>query len=195
MSDSDSKTAAIALNARRYELKNGCQLVIRQVEPQDATALLDYIERISGESDFLSFGPDEFECSQSEEVEFIQRCRAADNELFILGAIHGEIVGVLNFAGGKRRRMRHSGELGMSVLKNCWSLGIGSLLLDTLIDWARKSTVVTKLNLRVRTDNERAVSLYRHKGFAIEGTVRKDFLINGIYFDHYWMGLDLQPPR
>ena len=79
----------------------------------------------------------------------------------------------------------------MSVRKDCWGLGVGSRLMDTLIDWATESNEVTKLNLRVRTDNERAIALYRRKSFAIEGTIRKDFLIDGKYFDHYWMGREL----
>jgi len=176
----------------RFKLKNSRDLLVRHAKADDAAALLEYIEKISRETDFLSFGPGEFGVSLSEEMEFLQRCQSAENELFILATIEDKIVGVLTFAGGKRHRMRHSGELGMSVLKDYWGLGIGSLLMDTLIAWARESNLVTKLNLRVRTDNERAVSLYRHKGFRVEGTIRKDFLIDGKYFDHHWMGLELQ---
>ena len=191
MPDRGSEIVATAIKARQYELKNGRQLLIRQAEADDAAALLKYLDVISGETDFLSFGPGEFDLSLSEEAEFIQSCGSNDNGLFLVGVMDEKIVAGLTFAGGKRRRMRHSGELGMSVVKDCWGLGIGSLLLDALIDWARQSNVVTKLNLRVRTDNYRAVALYRRKGFIVEGTIRKDFLINGKYFDHYWMGLEL----
>jgi RimJ/RimL family protein N-acetyltransferase len=191
MFDKHDLNDALGVNVRRCDLKDGRQLLIRRAEANDAAALLEYIEQISGETDFLSFEPGEFGYSLGEEVELIQRCQAAHNDLFILATIDGKIVGVLYFAGSKRYRMRHSGELGMSVVKDCWGLGVGSLLMDTLIEWARGSNPVTKLNLRVRTDNERAISLYRRKGFTVEGTIRKDFLINGKYFDHYWMGLEL----
>lgn len=179
------------MDARRFTLQDGRQLLIRRVETDDAAALLEYTECISGETDFVSFGPGELGLSLSEEVEFIRGRQAADNELFIQAAIEDRIVGLLSFAAGGRPRTRHAGELGKSVRKECWGLGIGSRLLDSLIDWARESGIVTKLNLRVRTDNDRAISLYRHKGFAIEGTIRRDFRINGKYFDHYWMGLEL----
>ena len=97
----------------------------------------------------------------------------------------------LNFAAGKRPRTQHTGEFGMSVRRDDWGLGIGSRLLDALINWARSSGIVTKINLRVRTDNERAMALYRAKGFILEGTISRDLCVNGRYYDHDWMGLEL----
>ena len=79
----------------------------------------------------------------------------------------------------------------MSVRKRCWGVGIGSLMLDTLIEWAKNHPAVTKINLRVRTDNNRAIRLYQRKGFTHEGTIRKEILLNGEYADHHWMGLDV----
>jgi RimJ/RimL family protein N-acetyltransferase len=79
----------------------------------------------------------------------------------------------------------------MSVRKQVWGLGIGSLMLDTLIDWARHTQIVKKINLRARTDNQRAIELYKRKGFVIEGTIRREIFLNGKYFDHHWMGLEL----
>ena len=52
--------------------------------------------------------------------------------------------------------------------------------------------IVKKINLRVRSDNERAIQLYKHKGFIIEGTIRKEIILNGNYYDHHWMGLELK---
>jgi RimJ/RimL family protein N-acetyltransferase len=179
------------IESRQYELKSGVRLIVRQAEVDDAVARLAFLEHMSRETDFVSFGPGEFGKSPAEEAKFIQLCQTADNQLLLVGLLEGKIVASLIFVGGKRRRTRHAGDLGMSVLKDYWNLGIGSRLLDTLIVWARQSGVVTKLNLRVRPDNERAIALYRRKGFTVEGTIRKDFLIEGKYYDHYWMGLEI----
>jgi len=179
------------MEPRKHELKNGNVLVIRQATADDARAVLDYIEHISGESDFLSFGPGEFELTESQEADFLRQCRASNNQLYILGSIDDTIVSTLVFSAGRRPRVRHSGEFSMSVRKPRWGLGIGSLMLDTLIAWARDTDIVKKINLRVRTDNQRAIRLYERRGFVIEGTIRKAILFNGSYFDHYWMGLEL----
>jgi RimJ/RimL family protein N-acetyltransferase len=64
-------------------------------------------------------------------------------------------------------------------------------MLDALIEWARGTGIVTKINLRVRTDNRRAIRLYESKEFEIEGTIRRDIRVDGAYFDHHVMGLIL----
>jgi RimJ/RimL family protein N-acetyltransferase len=174
-----------------HKLKNGGALVIREAAVNDARAVLDYLESVSSESDFLSFGPGEFDLGQPEEEEFLSKCLESDNQLYIIGAIDDSIVATLNFSAGRRPRVRHCGELGMSVRKEYWGLGIGSLMLETLITWARETQIVTKINLRVRTDNRRAILLYESKGFVKEGTIRREMLLDGEYYDHHWMGLEL----
>ena len=179
------------LEPRTHELKNGLSLLICEAEAEDAGALLAYIEDVSGESDFLTFGPGEFELTEREEAEFLRACRASESGVYLLALIGDEIVGTLNFSAGHRSRIRHSGELGMSVRKAYWGLGVGSSLLDTLLDWARQTGVIKKVNLRVRADNHRAILLYERKGFVREGTIRKEIFLNGAYYDLEWMGLVL----
>jgi len=179
------------MKTRQHKLRNGLVLLIREVAEADAPALLRYVERISGESEYLSFGPGEFDFTQADEEAFIRNCRAADNQLFMLGTIEDETVALLSFVGGHRSRIRHAGEFSLSVRKPYWGLGIGSLMIDALLDWARGTGVVTKVNLRVRADNERAIRLYERKGFLREGTVRRAILLEGAYYDHLWMGLAL----
>ncbi len=128
---------------------------------------------------------------EGDERQFLQECLDSDNQLFLAGWVDGAVVSTLSFHGGQRPRLRHAGEFGMSVDRKFWGLGIGSVLVDVMIDWARYHQVITKINLRVRTDNDRAIEIYQRKGFSIEGTFQKDMLINGEYFDHHWMGLDL----
>jgi RimJ/RimL family protein N-acetyltransferase len=174
-----------------HDIKNGLRLEIREAKVQDANAILDYIERISAESQFLTFGPGEFELSTIEEESYLKNCHESDNQVYIIGLVNDVIVGSLNFSAGRRSRVRHSGEFGMSVGKDYWGLGIGSRMLDALIRWAIEGQIIKKINLRVRTDNRRAIHLYQRKGFVIEGTIRKEIYIDGRYLDHYWMGLEV----
>ena len=178
------------MEPRSYELKNG-SLLIREAEAENAGALLAYIEDVSGESDFLTFGPGEFELTEREEAGFLRACRASENQVYLLALVGNEVVGTLNFSAGHRSRVKHSGELGMSVRKAYWGQGVGSSLLDTLLDWARQTGTIKKINLRVRTDNHRAILLYERKGFVKEGTIRKEIFLDGAYYDLEWMGLVL----
>ena len=114
-----------AMQPRRYELEDGSILQIRQAAVDDARALLEYVHAISGESDFLTFGPGEFELTVPQEEAFIRSCLASDNQIYLVGLVEDEMVATLIFSGGRRRRVRHSGELSMSVRKAFWGLGIG----------------------------------------------------------------------
>jgi RimJ/RimL family protein N-acetyltransferase len=79
------------------------------------------------------------------------------------------------------------------VLKDYWGLSIGKHLLRYLIDWAKKTGKVRKINLRVRVDNERAIRLYQRLGFVIEGTLKREFYVGGRFIDSYLMGLCVDP--
>ncbi len=165
--------------------------MIRAAAPDDARALLDYFEAVSAETDFLSFGPGEFGLDEAAEAEALRAVAAADNRVYLLGLVEGRIAGTSSFSGGQRPRTRHAGELGIAVARAYWGLGVGPLLMDALVGWARATGIVTKLNLRVRTDNARAIALYRRKGFAVEGTISREMCLDGAYYDHHWMGLAL----
>jgi RimJ/RimL family protein N-acetyltransferase len=171
--------------------KDGRAFVIREAVADDAAAVKEYIERVSGQSDFLSFGAGEFEMGEAEEREFLGKCQAAPNELYILGQLDETIVSTLNFNAGHRPRTRHTGEFGVTVEESFWGLGIGSLMIDAMIRWARQTGLVKKINLRVRTDNPRAIALYQRKGFVHEGTIRREIILDGQFFDNHWMGMEL----
>ena len=175
-----------------HTLRNNHILSIREATADDAQALLEYVESTSGESDFLTFGPGELELTVTEEAEFLRTCHTSDNQVFLLGLIEDTIVASLHFAGGRRTRIQHTGEFGMSVRSANWGCGIGACMLDALITWARRSQSIRKIKLRVRTDNIRAIRLYTRKGFQVEGTLHQEIFLNGMYFDHYWMGLILE---
>ena len=129
--------------------------------------------------------------TEKEEAEFLAKCQATADHIYLIAEVEGRIVGTLHFATGHRPRVRHSGEFGMSVSKAYWGQGVGSSLLDALLEWAKATGTVKKINLRVRADNDRAVKLYERKGFVREGTLTNEMCVDGQYFDLYAMGLNL----
>ena len=170
---------------------DGRALVIREAEGNDAGRVLEYIARISAETEFLTFGPGEFDLTEAEEFDHLERCRRSENSIFLLAFVEEKLVGTLSFEGGARPRTRHSGELGMSVLKQYWGAGVASALMDSLLEWSKQGGIIRKINLRVRSDNLRAINLYKRKGFSVEGTLAKQMFVGGRYYDNFWMGLEL----
>lgn len=179
------------MQTRGHTLAGGQILIIREAAEHDASGILAFAEATSRETDFLSFGPGEFGFTEAQERAFIRLCHGADRRLFIVGLIDDRMVSLLSFVPGDRPRHQHAGEFGLSVRQSHWSLGIGGLMIDALLGWAQRGGVITKINLRVRSDNARAIALYERKGFVVEGTLTRAVRVNGQYYDDLLMGLPI----
>lgn len=173
---------------KTHELKCGEVLHVKEAAPCDAAKVISHVESTCGESDYLSFGPGEFGISEEEEVKVLHDYLESEEKVYFIGLIGDEIVASLSFAAGKRKRMRHYGEFGMCVRKKYWGLGIGSVLVDELLEWAERSKTIRKINLSVRTDNRNAIHLYLKKGFEFEGKISNALRIGEVSYDTYCMG-------
>lgn len=171
------------------KLKNGSIIVFRKANKFDSRPILEYINTISGESEFLTFGEGEFGKTVEQEESFIDNISKQNNALFIIAETEGKIIGTLNFSGGTRPRIEHTGEFGVSVLKEYWGQGIGTKLIKYLIKWCKESGIIRKVNLRVRSDNYSAIHIYKKLGFSEEGLIKRDFFIDGKFYDSIFMGL------
>ncbi len=174
---------------RHLSTKTGKPLLIREAEKQDAPALLNYVQTVAGETDFLTFGPGEFNLSVEDEETFIENSRQAPNQVALIAEMDGEIAGLLHVEGSPKKRLRHNGEFGITVRKTYWGKGIGAHLMEAMIDWAKDSGVIRKLNLKVLVNNTNAIRLYERFGFEKEGCTRRDTRIDGQFYETYSMGL------
>ena len=174
---------------KQITLKDGTKIVIRSANKTDARNMLDYINKISVESDFLTFGEGEFGKNLEQEEQFLEDISKQNNAIFIIAEFEGIIIGNINFSGGTRPRTEHAGEFGVSVLKDFWGKGLGTELLKYLIDWCKDLGIIRKVNLRVRTDNLAAIHTYEKLGFKVEGTITREFKINDRFYDTLFMGL------
>jgi RimJ/RimL family protein N-acetyltransferase len=168
---------------------NDEKLIIRKANKADAKALIEYLNIIGGESDFLTFRMGQFEKNIDQEEELIEDTLKKENSLLIVAEVNKKVVGCLNFSGGSRLRTAHIGEFGVTVLKEYWGIGIGKELIQYLIRWSKNTGMIRKINLEVRTDNTRGIHLYKEIGFCEEGVIKRAFLINGEFFDSLLMGL------
>jgi len=172
-------------------LKDLGEINIREAVKEDAPNVVDYLAKIGGETNFLTFGPGELITSVRDEEASIEEKRTTVNKTIIVAVVSGKIIGILSFTGGARPRVHHIGELGVTVLKDYWNQGIGTAMIEQLIKWAKASNVVRKINLRVRSDNDRAIHVYKKLGFHHEGVTTRDFYIDGEFYDSVGMGLEI----
>lgn len=172
----------------KVALKNNSQLLIRDIVEDDAASMLEYLKAVGAETDYLTFGGEGAGYTLEEEIEFIRKRSETSNMLFIAGVIDGRIIATLGLLFNGRERVAHTGEFGMTVRKQYWNCGIGSAMIDYMLDWADKRENVLKINLQVRVDNVRAINLYLKKGFLFEGRNRAGMKVGDDVFDFYYMG-------
>ena len=165
-------------------------LIIRELTTDDAEQLIAYTKQIGGESDNLTFGADGFPVTAEKERGILQSM-TDDPHSVMLGVWRGDDLIADGSLNGLPRRMSHRAELGITVKKAHWNQGIGSMLMERLIQYAKENGIEL-IYLEVREDNIAAIHLYEKFGFRQTGTLPAYFKIGNEYFDFWSMCLDLR---
>jgi L-phenylalanine/L-methionine N-acetyltransferase len=105
----------------------------------------------------------------------------------LVACVDEEVVGHLGLETFTRPRRRHVGEIGMAVRDDWQGRGVGTALMEAVLDLADNWLNLMRIELSVYTDNAAAVALYEKFGFEIEGTHRRYAFRNGEYVDAYSM--------
>ena len=165
-------------------------ITIREANPEDAANMIAYVNALLEEPEsFLELSKGEFTMTVEEERRFLENCWQSPNSIFIVAVENGRIVGQLICNGSGRAKVKHNVVLGMSVDQEYRGRGIGSLLMEYAIDWAKESDIVKRIELYVFKTNSRAIHLYQKYGFVIEGEKQKAVRINNEYINEYIMAL------
>ena len=102
---------------------------------------------------------------------------------FIDGQLAGQLAVMLN----QRVRRRHVATFGIGVDPRYHGKGVGSRLMQAMIDLCDNWAAIERIELTVFTDNPAAMALYRKFGFEIEGTSRAYAMRDGVLVDAYHM--------
>jgi len=172
-------------------LKDDRICLFRDADKEDAKRIVAYINSIAGESDYLSFGRDELTLSEEAERQIIASFNEQANSLMAVAECEDKLNGLITMQGGSKQRINHWAEIALSVSKPYWGMGIGKTLIELAFEHAQSSGI-TRIGLKVRSDNDRARCLYSKLGFEIEGTLKRYMRIGDEYFDFYQMGRDVK---
>ena len=164
-------------------------IIIKEARTEDAVKLIEYTKIVGAQTDNLSFGK-EGAGDTPEVEEFIRRINSDPKSVMYFAWKNDDIVGCANISGMKRK-MSHRANFAISVAKSEWGSGVGSALLEKCISFA-KDNEIEIINLDTRSDNFRAISLYKKFGFIKIGQMPAFSKINGEYIDADLMYLDLR---
>lgn len=114
------------------------------------------------------------------------------NSHHLVAVVHNEdgeelVAGTAGIMIAASPRQRHTATLGIMIHKDYQNQGVGTRLMEALLDLADNWLMLVRVELGVYTDNERAIALYKKLGFEIEGTRIKAAIRGGAYIDEYIM--------
>lgn len=165
-------------------------ITLREGRPEDAAANIDFFRRMFSEPGInLITEADEYFPTIAGEARAIRDMNQADNSLYLVAEIGGQIVGILTLNGGKRRNVKHSAVLGITVAREWRGRGIGRRLMAHAVEWARQTDILTRIELHVFARNTIAIALYESLGFEVEGRLRNAVIRDGVYIDDLIMSL------
>ncbi len=168
----------------------GESFIIREAKPEDAADLLEYTRQIGSETHNLTFGPEGIPFSVEEERRFLESMQSSKRSKIYLALDGAEIVGNATIQSYARKRTQHRANIALSVKMSHWRQGIGSALMQHMIDFAR-TLEVELITLEVLSENKRAISLYEKFGFKKFATLDHFYKLEGIYYPADYMSLDL----
>ncbi|KLV14426.1 GNAT family N-acetyltransferase [Bacillus altitudinis] len=161
---------------------------IRSAALADAKQLSTLRLKIDGETEYLDREPGEAFIDEKGFEALIQEDSNECRHLFLVADIEGDIVGFSRCEGHSLKRSAHKVTFGVAVQKAAWGYHIGKELLAASIDWADQQSI-QKMSLEVLETNQKAIRLYEHHGFLIEGVLKNDKrLADGLYYNTVVMG-------
>lgn len=163
---------------------------IEKASCHDAEAILEYLKQVGAETDNLTFGAEGLPFTVEEEAAYLKSQENSRDRVTFLAKEHGKIIGDASLER-LPRRMKHRGDVGIAVTKEYWNRGVGTLLLNEILQFAKENDFEV-LELQVRCDNVAAIRLYEKFGFRKFGTQEAFFKMGEeeIAFDYMSMRVE-----
>ncbi|BDU91440.1 N-acetyltransferase family protein [Clostridium perfringens] len=108
------------------------------------------------------------------------------NQYWYVAEENGKVIGLGILMNHGNLRKKHVGVITLMVNSDNQNKGVGSLLMDKLINLSESLNII-RLELCVFRDNYKAINLYKKFGFKEEGIKVKSALKNGEYADEIMM--------
>lgn len=168
--------------------KKGNEIIVRYPVIEDAETLMNYINTLSRERTFI--------LKQGEQMSFEGEKKFLNNILEKIGK--KQSIMLLVFKGEEtigncvinlqEKVNSHVGGIGISLAQEYRGEGIGKLLMNLLLDEARKNLPQIKIaTLEVFANNRIAILMYQKLGFVEYGKLPRGIFHQNKYIDRIFM--------
>ncbi len=179
---------------KQFVAKNGKTIILRSSKWEDLDNAVAYVNDLAMESEQdQGFGIAlERQTVESEAKWLADKLVRIEegSQISVVAESDGKIVGNTEVDRGEGLAVKYHGTLGISVAKEFRNLGIGFEVIRMAIDECRKAGFRT-IELRVFSNNSRAIHLYEKIGFNRAGVIPKKIHRNGKFLDEVTMAIEL----
>ena len=176
--------------SHKKQLPTGDIVTIRSASVDDAPGCLSLHQAVVGEGRLTLATQEEFERTEDAERFSIDEAMKSAGSVHVVAEIEDAIVGNLRANCGSTHADAHFCDLSNVWVGRDWrGKGVGTLLMEALIEWAQASDTIEKLGLFVFSTSTAARHLYEKHGFEVEGRGVRDMKFGpGDYADTIIMG-------
>ena len=154
----------------KFSLRDGREAVIRSPRDEDIPGMLDFLYATAGETEFLMRYPEECgKYTPEGEKAYFDRINSSDCNAMLVCFVDGRIAGNCMISQNEGLKTRHRATVAIALLREFWSLGIGTRLFEEMIRIATGKKEIVQLELDFVEGNSRARALYEKMGFRIVG--------------------------
>jgi len=159
---------------------------IRKAELRDAASIARAEQEIAREPGFF--------CSQPSELSEnnVKNTIECSHSVYLVAECNGCIAAHAFLEILPLHSLKHIAQLNIAVHKGFQNRGIGTQLMEKIIEWAKESEFIEKIELNVRASNVQAIALYKKMGFLEEGRLKRRVKTEIGYIDDILMALHVK---
>jgi ribosomal protein S18 acetylase RimI-like enzyme len=174
---------------------NGKRIGLRSLRWEDLDSILEFAEKLFAEWE----SNPEFGVPLIKKPTLETEARwLADNlvkmelgrQIFIVAEVDGKLAGTAQVDRPENKIFHHYGRFGIAVAKEYRGIGLGSVLIKTILDECRKDGF-KMIDLLVFANNSRAIHLYEKFGFKEVGKTPNKIYRDGKFIDDILMVIQL----
>jgi putative acetyltransferase len=157
-------------------------IIIREAELKDCGELMAIRQMPKVMENILSY--------ENEPKDFIEKrfkCKS-EGDYWFVAEKNDKVIGLIILNNHLNPRKCHVGGITVMVNSDYHNMGVGTMLMNKVVELADSKLNIKRLELGVFTENQAAIKLYKKFNFEVEGIKRKSALRNDQFADEYYMG-------
>lgn len=165
------------------------ELIVRPAEISDSRALIYLLLELEQETEYLVI--DRYMDVEQQKA-LINQYDQSMNSIYLVIESDDQFVGIATLAGSQLPLQSHRATLGIALLEDYWGYGIGSLLVEELLDFAAHSNI-EMITLEVVSENIKAINLYKKYKFNEVGRFSNYLKYKHLTYDAVLMERIVEP--